>query len=258
MINCRFTKWSILSLDAPQFYAATNTGPFNFQDCEFHGGKLLSARPTLNFTNCLLDRVYADIEPRDGVWSYVRNCLVYGGNFSFAPTNSLVQDNLFDQTTITNLIGGHGNTYSGGFNVYVTNYNRLQPTQASDKILSASPSYQTGPLSTFYLLSTSGLINADTSTTADQVRLYHYTVMTNLIAGLEIKETNSLVDLSYHLVATDSSGNPINTSGDGTPDYLRDVNGNGVVDSGEISWLNYTSPNGLTSAGGLQVFTPLK
>ena len=60
--------------------------------------------------------------------------------------------------------------------------------------------------------------------------------MTNLVSGYEIKETNSLVDVSYHYVAGDANGNPIDTNGDGTPDYLSDINGNGVVNSGEISW----------------------
>jgi hypothetical protein len=188
----------------------------------------------------------------------MRNCLVYGCNFSFAPTNSLIQDNLFDKTTITNLIGSRGNSYNGGFNAYVTGFNRLQPTKTSDIILSASPSYQVGPLGSFYLLSSSALINGDTSATADQVGLYHYTLITNLVNGKEIKETNTLVDVSFHWVATDSAGNPIDTSGDGVPDYLRDANGNGIVDTGEINWANYVSANGLSTGNGLQVFTPLK
>ncbi|HWV99696.1 MAG TPA: hypothetical protein VNZ64_08400 [Candidatus Acidoferrum sp.] len=52
----------------------------------------------------------------------------------------------------------------------------------------------------------------------------------------------------------------IDTSGATVPDYLRDSNGNGIYDPGlgEIDWQNYTSPNGLTLANGLQVFTPLK
>jgi hypothetical protein len=66
--------------------------------------------------------------------------------------------------------------------------------------------------------------------------LYHYTVMTNLVSGLEIKETNSWVDVSYHYVATDANGNPIDSNSDGLVDALSDPNGNGQVDSGEIGW----------------------
>jgi hypothetical protein len=50
----------------------------------------------------------------------------------------------------------------------------------------------------------------------------------------------------------------ISTPGDTIPDYIADANGNGIADSGETSWTNYVSPNGLTAGNGLQVFTPLK
>jgi hypothetical protein len=39
-----------------------------------------------------------------------------------------------------------------------------------------------------------------------------------------------------------SSLQPDDTDGDGIPDYLEDANGNGLVDSGETSWLD---PNDL-------------
>jgi hypothetical protein len=101
------------------------------------------------------------------------------------------------------------------------------------------------------------LINAG-SCTANIAGLYQFTVITNMVNGLEIKETNSIVDLGYHYVAVNSNGIPISTPGDGIPDYLADANGNGIVDPGEISWTNYYSPNGLTLSSGLMVFTPLK
>jgi hypothetical protein len=102
VINCRFTDWSVPSLDEPGFNALTNSGPLNFQDCEFHGGKLISLRPTINLTNCLLERVYANLSSADGNSPYIRNSLFFGGIFNFAPnvTNALVKDNLFDQTSI--------------------------------------------------------------------------------------------------------------------------------------------------------------
>jgi hypothetical protein len=89
--------------------------------------------------------------------------------------------------------------------------------------------------------------------TADQIGLYHFTTQTN-----QVKEANSIVDIGYHYVAVDAYGNPIDTDGDGIPDYLEDTNGNGVFDSGDLGdWL--VSPyNGLARTNGLQVFTPLK
>lgn len=51
---------------------------------------------------------------------------------------------------------------------------------------------------------------------------------------------------------------PADADGDSIPDVMEDINGNGVFDPGEKDWETYNSPNGLTAADGLQVFTPLK
>ena len=88
---------------------------------------------------------------------------------------------------------------------------------------------------------------------AASIGLYHYTTQTN-----QAKETNSVVDIGYHYVAVNSSGSPIDTDGDGSPDYYEDVNGDGSATGDPTSWLSYDSANGLSGASGLQVFTPLK
>ena len=236
-IYTRFTSWSVLAQDAAQFYAPTNTGPIGFQDSEFHGGKLLSYRPTINLTNCLLERVYASLVTSDGNSPYIRNNLFYGGIFKYAPnvTNSFVKDNLFDQTVISNNSSVY-TTYNGGYNAFVTNNSRLLPANANDLIIMTNaPHYQAGPLGFYYQTNTSVLINAG-HTNADQVGLYEYTVCTNLVGGLEIKETNSVVDIGYHYVATDAYGNPIDTYLSGTPDYLVDTAGNGMDTNGLPFW----------------------
>jgi len=51
-----------------------------------------------------------------------------------------------------------------------------------------------------------------------------------------VKETNSIVDIGYHYVAVDTNGIPLDSNGDGIPDYLQDANGNGLVDAGETNW----------------------
>ena len=135
---------------------------------------------------------------------------------------------------------------------------RFYPTNANDIVSGTGLAYQIGPLGGFYQASGSALINKG-NICATNAGLYHFTVVTNLGSNnLEICETNSVVDIGYHYVGTDASGNPIDTDGDGFPDYLEDTNGDGVFDTGDLSnWLIYDSPNGLVTGSGLQVFTPL-
>jgi hypothetical protein len=83
-----------------------------------------------------------------------------------------------------------------------------------------SYAWQSSWLGNFYEPTNSPLIDHG-STTADQFGLYHFTTQTN-----QVKETNSVVDIGYHYVALDTYGNPIDTDGDGVPDYLEDSNGN--------------------------------
>jgi hypothetical protein len=111
--------------------------------------------------------------------------------------------------------------------------------------------WQSGPLGNFYLPSDSTLINAG-SAPANQLGLYHFTTQTN-----QVKEANSTVDIGYHYVATDGGVTPLDTDGDGTPDYIEDANGNGLYDNGEVAnWRGRTpDTSGLIN---LKVYTPLK
>lgn len=231
-INCSFTDWSVPAQDAPHLNGTNGIcNPISLQNCQFHGGKLLSSYPTINLTNCLFERVYAKLWSADNNMPSLRNNLFWRGEFDFAPnvTNALVKDNLFDQTTITNNSGIY-TLYNGGYNAFVTNFNRLQPTSSYDVILSNSPTYQSSWLGNYYLPTNSLLLNAG-STYANLVGLYHYTVTTNQI----IEGTNK-VSVGYHYVALDQYGNPLDSNEDGVSDYLEDVNGNGLDDSGETPW----------------------
>ena len=44
------------------------------------------------------------------------------------------------------------------------------------------------------------------------------------------------MDIGDHVGAGDANGLPLDTNGDGIPDYLEDANGNGLVDSSELDW----------------------
>ena len=155
---------------------------------------------------------------------YLRNNLFWSGNINVifsSITNStavLIQDNMFDETTIND----HGFTnYTGGYNGYVTNFNTL--TLLSHDVVLTNSSYQTGLLGNYYIPTSSALINAG-NTNANLLALYYYTTTTNQVA-----ETNSLVDIGYHYVALGTNGLPVDTDGDGVPDYLEDGNGNGTL-----------------------------
>lgn len=254
VMNCRFVDWSVMANDMP-FIQASGYDAYNYVNCQFHGGQIVSGYPTFNFTNCLLERVSCDIEIGDNHTPIFRNNLVFGGHFIYAPYNvddAVVKDNLFDHAIIEDWLGIDGATYDGGHNAYVTNCDTLVPSATNDIILAASPGYQNGVLGDYYLPTNSPLINAG-SATADQVGLYHFTTQTN-----QVKEANSTVDIGYHYVAVDSSGNPVDADGDGVADYLEDADGNGVYGAGDLSdWL--LSPyNGLSQSSVLKVYTPLK
>jgi hypothetical protein len=137
-------------------------------------------------------------------------------------------NNEFDSCTLS-----FQGAITSGNNAYWNCNKQLTPTNASDITLTNAIAYQSGPLGDFYQLTNSALINVG-SCTADLAGLFHYTVTTNLVSGFEIKEANTPVDIGLHYVAVDSNGQPIDTDGDGVPDYLADANGNGVLDFGEI------------------------
>ena len=205
----------------------------------------------------------------------VQDCEIWacGATFSLENGSGLIifQNNLFDHTTMgvwsSAQLSGHNNLFRApaSYNEEFLNYfgsglftncdnafdgcqatlegscsNNAYLNGATNSVLSSGDIYTnlawvTGPLGAFYQPTNSPLINAG-SRTADLAGLFHYTVVTNLVNSLEIKETNSVVDIGYHYVAVDANGNPIDSNGDGIPDWLSDSNGNGQVDSGEIGW----------------------
>jgi hypothetical protein len=162
------------------------------------------------------------------------------GNWTF-------KDNVFDNSWIIDT----GTAVTAAYNAYINMAtNRFYPTNAFDQVLT-SFTYATGTLGAYYQSSTN-LINMG-SRTADLAGLYHYATQTS-----QGKETNSVVDIGLHYVALDANSQPVDTDGDGMPDYFEDRNGNGNGADDPTSWQTYNSPNGLTGNPGLQVFTPLK
>ena len=211
-----------------------------------------------SLTNCLFDRSFFGIGGGNVAIFSMRNCTMHGGTLSLSKYGQTwpvwIENCAFDGATLSvdDNSGGNTNITYCDFNAFLTNGNRLPMHGLHDITNVLSFNWQSSYLGDYYLPTDSALIDKG-SLTADQLGLYHFTTQTS-----QEKETNSVVDIGYHYVATDSSGNPIDTDGDGVPDYLEDTNGNGVFDAGDLSdWL-LNAYNGLSAAFRLQVFTPLK
>ena len=233
--------------------AATATyGNLLVKNCEFWSGKN-NFSGTNNTIATLVNNLFwrstltASNASVSSTLAFTNN-LVFGGAVTLSQPGGTIWgafNNAFDTCTLTNC------TLTNGYNAYLGANGRLYPTNRQDVVRTTTLGYVSGKLGNFYLSSGSPLINHG-SVTADQVGLYHFTTQTT-----QVKETNSIVDIGYHYVAVDGNGIPIDTNGDGIPDYLEDTNGNGLVDIGETSWI--LNPfGGLSYGNGLKVFNPLK
>jgi hypothetical protein len=204
-------------------------------------------------TNCLMDRASIGAnEGHPGNELHFRNCTWHGGSLNLIPSQTAlpvsVTNCAFDATSISvNL----GKLVNPGFDYNAfTNGATKFPVGGAHDVLVPSFDWQSSWLGNFYLPANSGLVDHG-STNADLLGLYHFTTQTN-----QVKETNSYVDIGYHYVAADGSGNPNDIDGDGIPDYLEDTNGNGLIDPGESDPNEYY--NILKTGHGLEVFTPLR
>lgn len=253
-LSFHFTQFCLLGGSDAHFEADfSNSTPFTLQDCQFFGGTIDWSAPPILCSNCLFDRVNLflgdDFGPAADAFC---NNLFFGGELTYYHQDVgawTFRDNLFDQAEISQW----GNAIDVcSTNAYVTtDFGTLVPSGGA-VILTNSPAYETGFLGDYYYPTNQTNLIFTGSQPASAAGLYHYTVTTNNV----IDGTN-LVSIGFHYVAC-SNGVPISTPGDGLPDYLADINGNGIVDPGERSWTNYVSFNGLTSAAGLVVFTPLQ
>jgi hypothetical protein len=220
------------------------------------GAGYIYPTPSLNFTNNIFQRCnlgfvngYGSIYPVT-----LRNNLFLYGTLTFNDYNMYcfyqgisVEDNLFagcvfsyysdegygprDISTNgyckTTMLHGSAQYGSGSCGVY-------GPAVSGGDVPITSLDFQTGPLGSYYYPTTGNnlatLIDKG-GTTADQMGLYHYTTQTN-----QVIEGNSRVDIGFHYVALNTNGNPLDSNGDGVPDYLEDANGNGLDDPGETPW----------------------
>jgi hypothetical protein len=239
-MSAQFTKISVPASEAG-FFRDDGSGDIFIMaanNCEMYagGGGYFSS---INSTNCLW------VNAATGLWDNYgganitfQGCTFFRGSINAhsggnTPWPITIFNCAFDSTIFT--ISPDG----GATNGYYTDYNSFMPYTSSNttpyfgghEITNiVSYNWETSWFGNYYLPTNSPLIQAG-STTANLLGLYHFTTQTN-----QVPETNAVVDIGYHYVATDAYGNPLDTNGDGIPDYLEDTNGNGLVDSGEIGW----------------------
>lgn len=258
-VNANFARF--LALDSQSKFFDASSLVVNATNCEFWLGQLggSSAANGLELTlfNCLLDDSTILIQTLANSPSdfslLMQNCTQEGGELGISRFNSswpiTIADCACDKgSDWINDSFSHANmscTYNA------TNSSGWTLPNGANNFLVTSFNWQNGPLGSFYLPAGTGspLYNAG-NLLAGQLGLYHYTTQ----VALNNPEGASQVDIGYHYVALDSSGKPIDTNGDGIPDYLEDSNGNGDGTDDPTSW---SASDGLTTGNGLRVFTPL-
>jgi hypothetical protein len=203
--------------------------------------------------------------------NYFQNNLFYGGEVIATPyesTNEITfRDNLFDRTILSGS-ADVANSYNG----YLINSNRLSPNGATDVIVN-SITYETGPLSRFYLPTNSVLVNTGSVNNAALKGMYWHSSFTN-----GTWEGNSQLNIGLMFIAV-TNGVAVDSDGEGLASYLEDANGNGTTETTETSFNNIDTDgdgvndyieylqgrnpltNWVNDANGvinLKVFTPLK
>jgi len=234
----RFTRFSAISTNVP--ILGIFASPLTLRDCQFHGASAYGLAQVA-VTNCLFDGSLLGFDQLSNAPAIVQNATFHFGELlarMMGAINLTVSDTVFEQT----LIDCSTNIQAGNHNAYLTNCPMLQ-TNATDVMLT-NAAFVIGPLGNFYYPTSGGglarLINAG-STNANLLGLYHFTTTTNFVGAVEQKETNSIVDIGFHFVAANSAGSPIDSDGNGLPDYLQDISGLGS------RYVLITSPSDNTS-----------
>ena len=256
---------------------------WNMRDCNLHGGRIIAGLPddptyiygsgAVAWTNNLFDNVCIYLRPtyvsdgtincdlsfkacnnlfRNSVWLLLQPIPTWAGNWVF-------EDNLFDKVNFfqdtTMPLDYDYNAYwplSQSELIWLEGAAQLQPTTTDDgftdggneQVLTNAPPYQYGPLGNYYLPDTTMLYGAG-STNAAALGLYHYT--TRLDQTKEGDEASGhMVNIGLHYIAVNNYGQPLDTDGDGIPDYVENWHGDGRYDlhtDTETDWQNqYTTP----------------
>jgi hypothetical protein len=233
--NCAFTKWFVLAGDG-QIDNLASPMPLALENCQFFGGAVGIQGMALSATNCLFQRVGFSANDGGGsVPEALFNNLFWNGSLLYTHTGGspwVFRDNLFNQAAITHPRSLPIDICSN--NAYVTTNSGIVMPENHDQILTNEPAYQTGALGNYYYPAILTNLIFQGSELASAAGLYHYTVTTNnAIDGA------NMVSIGFHYVAVDGNGDPLDSTGDGLPDYVKDSNGNGIFDNGDLAnWLD--------------------
>lgn len=226
---------------------------------EFYGGGVGGYVSTIGLTNCLLHRAFLWLEGGVADYFTLQNCTVLGAAINIhrwpessgGPGTGWVPVTMvgcaFENDTF---LGADEHGYDTNWTWYANNaYITGKPRTpwGSNDVSVTTFNWQSSWLGNFYLPSDSVLTNAGNAL-ASTVGLYHFTTQTN-----QVKETNSVVDIGYHYVAANSSGQALDTDSDGLPDYREDTNGDGSYNSGDLANWNSSDTDGDGMTDGMEV-----
>jgi hypothetical protein len=236
-LRARFLKTSMLAADGNHWRDDYGRIMIHVSDSEFWGGGMGGYISSYFLTNCLFNRTYLGLaDGNSDVRFDIRSCTFIGNQVYIGrnyPVPVSIRDCAFDRTLFPVTDGyAYNPAYSDyDYNAYITGQPMLTNSGPNNVFVTGSFDWQQSWLGNHYLPGGSGLIDAGSISDASTVGMYHHTTQTD-----QTKEYTSRLDIGKHWIATDGYGNPLDSDGDGVPDYIEDANGNGSVDSGETDW----------------------
>jgi len=238
----RFTDISQLSEDGKFIYAGLTFSALEWTHSRFYNPYLVvdtSGAATLicGLTNSFWESGTVEFGlgfSSSAVAVHLRNNLIRNGFWHFVDgtTNWSFRDNLFE--TLGDL-NDHGASVQNSFNAYYAMNLDNFDLEGPGNVYLDSLSYEAGPFSAWYQPDGSPL-RAAGSRPANEAGLYWFTPTCN---PQEMEGNSDPVSIGLHQVAVDDSGHqPIDTDLDGVPNVIADVNGNGISDENEHSFIN--------------------
>jgi hypothetical protein len=234
---------------------------------------------SINWFNNVFDRADVNLDPygEEMDWPHTLDLAFQAYNNTFRTANIRVEsaynsdestwifkDNIFDQIAfeqdvktsatlpLTQDYNAYCLLYHSELGNYTTGYSTLATQNArllvndpsvdgvNNQYLPGPVPYYSGPLGDFYIWwSTYPTIGRGSRTPAD-ASLYHYTTRLDQVKEGE-ESAGHMVNIGAHYVATagQSSAQPRDTDGDGIPDFVENVLGDGgTANPGETSWLS--------------------